>query len=575
MKRKVMKMKRSMGAALVLGLVSLSACSAGSDIEAGDGDAGLGEDDGDPTAGDGDDHDPATGDEPALSEARATCSDSKSGPPLLARLTQAQVEATLREVFHLDDDWTVKLSPDPSSSLGFTNDASVLVVGGNTAKEMLRTAEDVADLVVAKLDAALPCSVATPDRACVEHFVATQGLRLFRRPLSSEDIVRYADFQASVEARSDFSTGMKWMITSMIQSPHAFYRSELGTERAGGHYALDDYEMASELSYMLIGTAPDQALLDQAAAGALQNPAVRRAEAQRLLSSHPRAKEGLRTFFNEWLRYRSVLGASRVDDPRFSAEISPLLVQETREFLDHMVFAKNGTLRDLMTADYTMLSRELSDFYGYGGASTEQFTEVTRPANYGRGILAQGSLLASRAHQAASSPTLRGLLFTERFLCMEKPPVPNVVPTIESTQTKAVNTTREKYELNHGQGRCGQCHRAFEPYGYVFEHFDETGRYRETEDGHPINTVVTDAPLPDGTGIPLSDFEELVAIVDSRSEVQHCVSGLIAAYLFSGAGGTNCLAEEARARAANGELSIIELILALTETPHFSTRKVP
>lgn len=537
----------------------------------GQGPAGEGPGDGD---GDVGDPDGSTGQQSTLDEVRETCDSSKVGKPVLRRLTQGELDATLRDVFGLTDWLGVKLSPDPTSNIGFTNDASVLVVGGTTAKEMLKTAEDVADIVVGQLSTVLPCSAAAADRACVAEFLNAYGLRLFRRPLTEAEVARYADFQESVAQRSTFESGMKWMLTSLIQSPHSFYRSEIGEPTDGGR-KLDNFEMATELSYMMVGTAPDATLLEKAAAGALSDPNERAAEATRLLTSHPRNLEGMREYFNQWLKYRTVLGRSKDADPTFAEVISPRMVEETRYFLDTLVFGIKGNVHDLMTANFTALDPTLATFYGYG-APAAGFESVERPAEQGMGILAQGSLLASSSHQASTSPTLRGLLVTERFLCLEAPPVPAVVPTIESTnEGKTANTTREKYELNHAEpgSVCGNCHLNFEPYGYTFEGFDEMGRVRTMENGFPVDTAVDNAPLPGGETAAFANVDEVALMVNSSTDVQNCVSGLLAAYMFSGASGTNCLAEPERAQVAAGEMSIYDYLIALTRAPHFEERR--
>lgn len=568
--------------ALLLSTLSFLACTAGpssTDEETGDGDGDIPSGDGDgDTIGDGDgDGDTVhTGEQGHLEDVRSTCEASAVGAPVLRRLTQGEVDVTLRDIFNLDGWLGVKLSPDPTSNLGFTNDASVLVVGGTTAREMLKTAEEVADLVVEQLPTVLPCSASSPDRACVTEFINTYGLRLFRRPLSADEVTRYADHHESIAGRSDFATGMKWMLTAMIQSPHAFYRSEIGVDAGDGTRQLDNYEMATELSYMMVGSTPDEPLLNRAAAGELSDPVVRAAEAERLLSDHARRRDGIRTFFNEWLRFRTVLGQSREDDPLFAQDISPLMVEETRYFLDTLVLGDRGTIQDLMLADFTALNDRLSQFYGYGGVSNAEFDRVTRPPEYGRGILAQGSLLAATSHQAYSSPTQRGLMVTERFLCMEAPPVPAVIPPLEdSIVGTAAVTTREKYETAHAApgSACGECHLQFEPFGYIFENFDETGRVRTMDEGQPVNTVVTNAPMPDGTLRAFNNIDELSELVNTSDVIQNCFSGMLAAYMYSGASGQACLAEDTRALVATGEMSIYDYIISLTAAPHFSQRQ--
>jgi hypothetical protein len=158
---------------------------------------------------------------------------------------------------------------------------------------------------------------------------------------------------------------------------------------------------------------------------------------------------------------------------------------------------------------------------------------------------------------------------------MEAPPVPAVVPTIESTnEGKTANTTREKYELNHAspESVCGKCHAQFEPYGYTFEGFDETGRARTMEDGFPIDTVTDKAPLPEGGTAVFANLDEVSQMVNTSKDIQNCVSGLMAAYMFSGSGGASCVAEEARRKVATGEMSIYDYLIELTKTPHFSQR---
>lgn len=527
----------------------------------------------DGSSSDQDDDDDRAPSEPE--DVRATCETSQVGPRLLRRLTRAEFQATVEHIFpEIVDEWGgSKLSPDPASKLGFTTDAAVLVVGGPTAKELLKTAEGVAEIVVSDsvLPTVLPCA-ASADTACATEFVDNYGFKLFRRPLSEDDVQRYVDFYESVAGRSDFKTGLKWTLASMIQSPHAVYRREIGEGADEGH-ALTQYELASNLSYTFAGAPPDRALLDQAAAGALSDPAVRRAEAERLLDSG-NARATVSAFFREWLGYEKVRGKSREDDPDFAGVISPLMVTETQSYLDYIV-RNDLTIQDLMTADFTTVDSELASFYGLPSPD-EPWEPVTRPAGQGVGILAHGSLMASTAHQAASSPTLRGLLFYERFLCNSRPHPPDIVPPIEETAPETASTTREKYEEHHSRGSCGSCHIHFEPFGYSLEQYDELGKYRDMETNEngtfPVDTTASTL-LPGGDERDANSLEDLANLVDDTDHIENCVSGLMAAYMLSGAGDTHCLAEESRAAFAQGEISIRDFILDLAATPHFSTRR--
>ena len=120
-------------------------------------------------------------------------------------------------------------------------------------------------------------------------------------------------------------------------------------------------------------------------------------------------------------------------------------------------------------------------------------------------------------------------------------------------------------------GVCKACHVAFEPYGYTFEQFDQTGRYRPDEGGQPIDTA-TFAPWSSPKEIELANLDDLSRQVESSSDVQACVSGLLTTYFLSGGGGVNCLSEETRAEAISGERSIKDYLLSLAASGHFAHR---
>lgn len=513
----------------------------------------------------------STGVQVQPTDIRERCGASRVGPPLLRRLTRSELQATIEDVFpEIVADWRgTRLSADPASTLGFANDSSALLVGVQTAGEVLKTAEDVATLVTseAALPVVLPCA-ADGDEACAGEFVDQYGLRLFRRPLSAEERGEYLSLFGSVASESDFAMGIKWTLVALLQSPHALYRSELGTSADAGGKELTQYELATQLAYMYGGSTPDESLLALAGSGLLSDPATRASEARRLIRS-PRGLETVREFFRAWLGYESIVYDQRDDYPNFSTEIAPDLVEETRLFIDQVVFQHGGDLKELLQAPYTILNANLAEYYGFGEVS-EPWAQVERP--WGAGVLSQGSVLVSTAHESATSPTLRGLLVYKKLLCNDKILPPAIVPTLEESAGEA-QTTRELFEVAHltkGSG-CDNCHRLFDPPGFTFEHFDETGRYREQDNGHPVDASGK-LPLADGSSVELGGYEDLIAQVDEVPQISDCISGLMMSYMFSGGGGQICLAEEARTALANGEIGIEDYLVQLTAAPHFTTR---
>jgi hypothetical protein len=498
------------------------------------------------------------------------CEASKPGPPLLRRLTRLQFERSLRDIFpEVAGEWQGLALADTSSRLGFSNDASVLVVGAQAAEELLKSAEQLATLVSepAQLERSLPCAKSQPDASCGRQLITRYGERLFRRPLSAAELERYQALFASVSASASFAAAAKWALVALIQSPHTLYRRELGDLTAPAT-ALDDYELATELAYTFSDTTPDPELLARAKRGELIDPDVRVNEARRLLETSG-GREMIQQFVREWLRYGSVQTADRPDVPGWDA-IRAKLQAETAHFVEQVAYDAQGGLRELLTAPYTFADRELAAYYGWGGGS-DVLELRERPAGQGLGLLAQGAVLASAANVHATSPTHRGLLVYERLLCRTKPRPPANVPPLSEGDPGQVRTTRQRYEQAHARGVCNSCHSQFDPLGFAFEHFDSGGRYRADEQGEPIDAS-GQLTRSDGRLVQFAGADELAKQLADSEEVNDCISGLLVQYAFGGAGGAACLAEEARAGLRRGELGLVEALAQLAAAPHFSRR---
>ncbi|MCY0989654.1 DUF1588 domain-containing protein [Nannocystis sp. ILAH1] len=498
------------------------------------------------------------------------CEQSRLGARVLRRLTQVELEHTLRDIFpEIEATWSgVQLGIDPASKHGFTNDAATLLVGDQTAAEWLATAEEVGDAVTAPavLPVILPCAAQSPDSACAADFIGTYGQRLFRRPLTAEERARYEAHFASIAAEVEFPVALKWTLVGLIQSPHAVYRSELGEPGDGGH-ALTQHEIATALAYTYGGSTPSPELLAKAEQGALATPEARMAEASALLST-PRGKDVLHLFFRQWAKYPQVESKVKLDVVGFD-DIRMRMIDETKRFVDEVVFAQDGDVRALLTAPFTVLDATLSQFYGFGQVAGDSAV-VERPADWGVGLLAQGSVLAGQAHADSSSPTKRGLLVYDRLLCGPHIPPPMNIPAIDPPMPGA-QTTRERYEVAHaGDPACQSCHQYFDPIGFGFEHFDGAGRFRADENGLPIDAT---GQAVDSKLVPLITFDGLTDMSSKLAELGQttdCVSGLLANFAYGVE--ENCLAEEARTALQDGELGLREFYVELAASEHFVRR---
>lgn len=510
---------------------------------------------------------------PLQTEEGAVCDSSDVGPPLLRRLTNIELENTLGDIFPgIKPGWRgVKLGVDPVSKMGFANDADVLKVGPQSAQEILDTAEEVAGLVTqsAQLSQALPCAATTPDRACAGTFVSEYGRRLFRRPLTPDEKSEYLTLFDSVRAKASFAAGIKWTLVALIQSPGTMYRSELGTSD-GAVRTLSQYEIATELAYNYSGTTPSPALLDKAERGELSSPDVLLREAKTLIAS-PRGQAVVRQLFRYWFRYDRAASVTRPDVTNYFT-VRTSLVEETQRFLDQVVLTDRGGLQSLLTADFTFVDQTLATHYGFG-ASASGFTRVSRPPEWGLGVLAQGSLLAGNAQAQNSSPTQRGLLVFEKLLCGHRPDPPSNIPPLPPVMAGAT-TTRDRYEKQHVAESCNYCHKQFDPIGFTFEHFDEVGRYRANERGLPINDSGRVLTAQDAVLFETEGLTGLAQTLAGRDDVRSCAADMMAVYTFGWSENQpRCRITKIRPELASNQMSFVDYLTQLATAPHMTTRK--
>jgi hypothetical protein len=190
-----------------------------------------------------------------------------------------------------------------------------------------------------------------------------------------------------------------------------------------------------------------------------------------------------------------------------------------------------------------------------------------RPDGWGVGLLAQGSLLAINAGNAHTSPTQRGLLVRERFLCGEMPPPPPVVGDIPPPTGS--ETTRQRYEAHAANPACSGCHEMMDPIGFAFEHLDAGGKYRALEAGFPIDATGHLA----GSGVAFDGPVELASALAAQPETAACVASFVASYTYGlDHNDTSCLVTSLGDQLARGELGLLDYAIALTSTRHFTER---
>ncbi len=515
--------------------------------------------------------------------AQVTCASSTTetvGHRALRRLTNAELETTIRATFGLDATaWSgVSLPSDAGSLDGFTNNVDSLTVGPDYAKGTLDGAKKLATLVSADplLSKLVPCAK-TGDAACADTFVTTVGAKLYRRPLTAAEKARYTALYTKVSKASDFKSFAYWATTAMLQSPNLIYRSEVGEADAAARFKLTPYEIATQLAYTFTGGPPDAALTALAAANQLSTPDQLEAAARTLVfdgqAVKPAFREVLLHFADQWL---GLAGLSNIKKdatlyPDFSAQVQESMAEETRQFFSSIVLEEKGNVAGMLTAPYTYVDSALSKYYGFGAATGTEFARAMRPANWGVGLLAQGSVLAVQANGQTTSPTRRGYLVRTRLLCGVVPPPPPVVGQIPAPT--ATQTTRQRYEVLHeANASCAGCHSMMDHIGFSLEHLDSAGRYRETENTFPIDDSGTVSGTTAGD-IKIKGAAELASTLSKLPEVTDCVSSYVAGYAL----GVNhesaaCLVSSASAELRTGS-SLLDFYVRIARSEHFRSRQ--
>ncbi|MEZ4452273.1 MAG: DUF1592 domain-containing protein [Nannocystaceae bacterium] len=504
------------------------------------------------------------------------CDESGAGARRIRRLDHQEYQRTVADLLQGPVALPVAFAPDNVID-GYTNNAGALVVSGLLADQYREAAEAMAEVIVADLAGYVPCDpVAEGEPECAEIFVRSFGRRVFRRPLSDGEVARYVKLHAEVAGEDGFAEGIRWVSSALLQSPGFLYRTELGEATGDGTYALTPHELAAELSYLIVGTMPD-AQLDAAADDAtLSDPDVLAAEAQRLLED-PRAETVALRFVDEWLGLDRLPLVTRdpMLFPAFTPEIREAMAGETHRFFGDL-YRGGGTLGDLLTASYSYMTPELAAYYGQsaggGEADAEGFQRTERAKGAGAGILAHGSVLATRALPTSSSPIHRGKLVRERLLCQHMPPPPPSINASPPPVDPALST-RERYSMHSSDDTCAGCHKLIDPIGFGFEHFDAVGRWRDMDGVHAIDDSgeILHSASSDGTftGLP-----GLAAALAKSEEVEGCYVDQWARFALGSAtpGELGCVEDGLKEAFTTEGGRLDALILALVQQPYFRLR---
>ncbi len=411
---------------------------------------------------------------------------------------------------------------------------------------------------------------------CASKILSNLAFHAYRRPITDADLKPLLGFYQSGRKEGDFDSGIEMALRVMLVSPNFLFRVERdpGTTATGGVYHLNDYELASRLSFFLWSSIPDEQLLQLAGQGKLKDPKVLSAQVSRMLEDR-RSKALVSNFAGQWLYLRNLSQVKMDQDvfPKFDTTLQHAFQQETELFFS-AILRENRPVTDLLSADFTYLNQRLAEHYGISGVYGSQCRRVALTDPNRGGLLGQGSILTVTSYPNRTSVVQRGKWVLENLLGSAPPPPPPDVSLVLETHSKdgKALTMRQQMEMHRANPTCSSCHSRMDPIGFSLENFDGIGAYR-AKDG--ANAIDASGKMPDGKVFTGSSGLKTLLINGHRDEFLTTFTEKLMTYAL----GRGVEAEDepsVRAvirDACKRNSSISDIITAIVQTQQFQMRK--
>jgi hypothetical protein len=334
------------------------------------------------------------------------------------------------------------------------------------------------------------------------------GSRAFRRPITEAELERILSFFQQLQSTDDnvgdvegddFEGALRYAVQAILVSPHFLFKVE-EPNRPGVVRSLNSYELASSLSYFLWSSMPDEQLFGLAAQGALNEPAVLQEQVRRMLAD-PRSSALVDQFVAQWLQLVKL--ETMEPDPELFPGVDLLLrremIEETKQVVAELI-RQDASVLTLLDTDFTFVTPRLARFYGLENRmeqtpANDQFVRISTRDTPRIGLLTHASILMVTSNPDRTSPVKRGKWVMENLLGDEPPPADPAAMPIED-QPELTGTLRQRMEQHRADPGCASCHKVMDELGFALENFDAVGRWREQDQGLPIDAS---GLLPDGS----------------------------------------------------------------------------
>jgi len=412
------------------------------------------------------------------------------------------------------------------------------------------------------------------DLDCARKILAAFLPRAWRRPVAEHELDRMMSFVALAQKEGDtFDQAIQLAVKAALVSPNFLFRieREAGPGGAGAERALNDYELASRLSYFLWSSMPDEELFRLAAQKQLGRPAVLAAQVKRMLADG-KSSALAENFGGQWLELRNLNQVS--PDPRafpdFDTDLREAMRRETTMFLAALLREDRPVL-DLINGNYTFLNERLAGHYGIPGIEGRQFRRVELDGVQRSGVITQASVLTISSHPNRTSPVLRGIWILENFLASPPPAAPANVPQLKEAEIGKTMSLRQQMERHRADPNCAVCHTKMDQLGFGLENYDPVGRWRTRDGNFDIDPV---GELPGGQKFTTPAEMKAILLEDKENFVRCLTEKLMTYALGRGLESYDkpVVRSIGKKVAANG-YRISSMILEIVQSPPFRMRR--
>jgi hypothetical protein len=505
------------------------------------------------------------------------------GKPVMRRLNRVEYDLSVLDLIGLDIGLAKNFAPD-ESSYGFDNNGESLSMSPVLMEQYHSAAIKIVEAVQkSKFDdrplyersfgklLSVDKQAESMARTTMTSFVT----RAFRRPADEQFIDRLMEIYRLSRAKPEsHETAMSHLMTAVLISPQFLFRLERDRPETNDSYPIDDFELATRLSFFLWSRPPSQELVDAASKGELTRDETLEKFTRSMLDDD-RSRSFVDNFFGQWLSLRE-LDDHQPDSkkfPQFDQELRRAMNTEIRLVLTKIV-RENRSVEELIDADYTFVNESLAKHYGISGVTGNDFRKVELVDRRRGGILTSAALLMLQSDPTRTNVPRRGNFIAARILGTPPPPPPPNVPDLEEAETDGKRRPlREVLEIHRKNPECANCHAKMDPFGLALENYDAIGRWRQNDGAFPIDASST---LSDGKKLDgpesLKDY-----LLDQKKKFRRTlVKNLLIYALGRGLQGNDeCAIREVIAASEKENDRFASIIVAIVKSYPFRYRRNP